>query len=106
MFKGCERKDITNMAPLGALRSETTRVHPEPLGTPSLLLAELGSEQDKATSSSEASMSRRAWSNLFILLAAVNLAFGALPGTRAKLLAWIAFAGCLALGGIARRRMV
>jgi hypothetical protein len=51
-------------------------------------------------------MSRRGWSNLFILLAAVNLAFGALPGTRAKLFAWIAFAACLALGGIARRRMV
>jgi hypothetical protein len=84
----------------------SSRLHLEPLGPGTLLPAELGLEQDKATSSSEASMSRRAWSNLFILLAAVNLALGALPGTPAKLLAWIAFAGCLALGGIARRRMV
>jgi len=51
-------------------------------------------------------MSRRAWSNVFILLAAVNLAFGAVPGTPLKSLAWIGFAGCLALGGIARRRMI
>jgi hypothetical protein len=94
------------MASRRGLRAGRSPLHPEPLGPANLLPAELGLEQDKATSSSEASMSRRAWSNLFILLAAVNLALGALPGTPAKLLAWIAFAGCLALGGIARRRMV
>jgi hypothetical protein len=51
-------------------------------------------------------MSRKTWSNLFLLLAAANLAVGAVPGTRLRSLAWIAFACCAALGSIARRRMI
>ena len=58
-------------------------------------------------------MSRKNWSNLFILLAAANLAVcaaeplavGVLPSNNMKLLNWIILVCCLSLGTIARKRM-
>lgn len=51
-------------------------------------------------------MSRKNWSNLFILLAAINLACGLIPGNPTRLIDWIALPCCLTLGIVARRRMV
>ncbi|MGI8961352.1 MAG: Flp family type IVb pilin [Bryobacteraceae bacterium] len=51
-------------------------------------------------------MSRKNWSNLFISLAALNLAVSAVPTNPMKVANWIAIACCLALGTIARRRMI
>jgi hypothetical protein len=50
-------------------------------------------------------MSRTAWSNLFVGLAAVNLALAFLPQNPLRMLDWIAFPACIALGAAARRRM-
>jgi hypothetical protein len=50
-------------------------------------------------------MSRKNWSNFFILLAAANLAVAVLPSNDMKLLNWIVLACCLSLGTIARKRM-
>jgi len=51
-------------------------------------------------------MTRKAWSNVFLLLASVNLALGLLPSNPFKIADWIALACCLALGAMARRRMI
>ena len=51
-------------------------------------------------------MSRKSWSNLFILLAALNVAAGVLPANPMKLANWVAIPCCLALGAIARQRMI
>lgn len=51
-------------------------------------------------------MSRKNWSNFFILLAAVNLACGVIPGNPARIIDWMALPCCLMLGVLARRRMV
>ena len=53
----------------------------------------------------ERKMSRTAWSNLFVGLAAVNLALAFLPQNPLRMLDWIAFPACIALGAAARRRM-
>jgi hypothetical protein len=50
-------------------------------------------------------MSRTAWSNLFVGLAAVNLALAFLPQNPLRMLDWIALPACIALGAAARRRM-
>jgi hypothetical protein len=50
-------------------------------------------------------MSRKNWSNLLILLAALNLAVVVLPSNGMKLLNLIMIVCCLSLGTIARRRM-
>jgi len=51
-------------------------------------------------------MSRKNWSNFFILVAVLNLAVSALPSNRMKIANWIAVPCCLAIGALARRRMV
>jgi hypothetical protein len=51
-------------------------------------------------------MSRKNWSNLFIFLAALNVAAGAVPANPMKLANWIAIPCCLALGALARQRMI
>jgi hypothetical protein len=51
-------------------------------------------------------MSRKNWSNLFLLLGSVNLALGIMPSNPFKLVDWIALPCCLTLGAIARRRMI
>jgi hypothetical protein len=51
-------------------------------------------------------MARKSWSNLFLFLAAVNLAFGVLPSNPVKIFDWIGVVFCLALGTVSRRRMV
>lgn len=51
-------------------------------------------------------MSRKNWSNLFIFLAAINVTTGVLPANPMKLANWIAIPCCLALGAIARQRMI
>lgn len=51
-------------------------------------------------------MNRKNWSNLFIFLAAVDLAVGVLPQNPLRVLDWIALPGFIALGAIARRRMI
>ena len=51
-------------------------------------------------------MSRKNWSNFFLLLAAVSLMLGVWPANPAKGLAWITIPGWLALGTVLRRRMV
>jgi hypothetical protein len=51
-------------------------------------------------------MSRKSWSNLFIFLAALNVTAGVVPANAMKLANWIAIPCCLALGAIARQRMI
>lgn len=51
-------------------------------------------------------MSRKNWSNFFIFVAALNLAVSLLPANPIKLANWIAIPCCLALGTLARRRMI
>jgi Flp pilus assembly pilin Flp len=51
-------------------------------------------------------MNRKNWSNLFIFLAALNVTAGVLPANPMKLANWIAIPCCLALGAIARQRMI
>ena len=51
-------------------------------------------------------MARKTWSNLFLLLAAVNLAVGFGPGSRIRLFAWLALPLFLFLGTYLRRRMI
>jgi Flp pilus assembly pilin Flp len=51
-------------------------------------------------------MSRKNWSNLFISLAALNVAASALPANPIKLANWVAIPCCVALGTLARRRMI
>jgi hypothetical protein len=51
-------------------------------------------------------MSRKNWSNLFISLAALNIALSVLPTNPMKIANWIAIPCCLALGVVARRRMI
>ena len=51
-------------------------------------------------------MSRKNWSNFLLLLASVNLAFGVMPSNPLKWIDWLALPCCLALGAIARRRMI
>jgi hypothetical protein len=51
-------------------------------------------------------MSRKNWSNFFIFVAALNLAVRVLPTNPMKIANWIAIPCCLALGTLARRRMI
>jgi hypothetical protein len=51
-------------------------------------------------------MSRKNWSNFFIFMAALNLVVSVLPANPVKLANWIAIPCCLALGTLARRRMI
>ncbi len=51
-------------------------------------------------------MNRKNWSNFFILAGALNIALGVLPGNPAKIANWIAVPFCLAMGVLARRRMI
>jgi Flp pilus assembly pilin Flp len=51
-------------------------------------------------------MSRKNWSNLFISLAVLNVAASLLPTNPVRVANWIAIPCCLALGVIARRRMI
>jgi hypothetical protein len=51
-------------------------------------------------------MSRKNWSNLLILLAALNGALSTFPGNPLRIANWIAIPCCLALGTLARRRMI
>ena len=51
-------------------------------------------------------MSRKNWSNFFIFLAALNLAVSVLPANPMKIANWIAIPCCLAVGTLARRRMI
>ena len=51
-------------------------------------------------------MSRKSWSNVFLLLASANLAFCVLPNRPFKPVTWIAAPCFLTLGALARRRMI
>jgi hypothetical protein len=51
-------------------------------------------------------MSRKNWSNLLIFLAALNCAVSILPPNPLRIANWIAIPCCLALGTLARRRMI
>lgn len=51
-------------------------------------------------------MTRKVWSNIFLFLASLNLALGVLPSNPFKVADWIALVCCLALGVMARRRMI
>jgi hypothetical protein len=51
-------------------------------------------------------MSRKNWSNFFIFFAALNVAASVLPGNPIKVASWIAIPFCLAIGTLARRRMI
>jgi peptidoglycan/LPS O-acetylase OafA/YrhL len=51
-------------------------------------------------------MRRTSWSNLFVGLALVNLALAFWPHNPVRTLDWIALPACVALGAMARRRMV
>jgi hypothetical protein len=50
-------------------------------------------------------MSRKNWSNLFLLLAAFCLISGVVLSNSSRIVAWIAVPCCLTLGTLARRRM-
>jgi len=51
-------------------------------------------------------MARRTWSDLFLLLAAVNLALGLLPRNPFRVVDWLAIPAFLSLGALTRRRML
>jgi len=51
-------------------------------------------------------MSRKNWSNFFFFLAALNVVISVLPTNSTKIANWIAIPCCLALGILARRRMI
>jgi hypothetical protein len=51
-------------------------------------------------------MSRKNWSNFFIFVAVLNLAVSVLPTNPMKIANWIAIPCCLAVGTLARRRMI
>jgi hypothetical protein len=51
-------------------------------------------------------MSRKSWSNLFLLLAAINLAFALIPSNPERIIHLAAIPACVAIGTIARRRMI
>ena len=51
-------------------------------------------------------MSRKHWSNLFLILALINLVLALLPANPARIIDWIALPCCLAFGALARRTMV
>jgi len=51
-------------------------------------------------------MARKTWSNLFLLLAAINLGLALFPANPVRVVDWIALPFCLTLSAIARRRMV
>jgi hypothetical protein len=51
-------------------------------------------------------MNRRNWSNLFVVLAAMNLVLAFWPGNPVKMIDWIAAPAFLFFGAMARRRMV
>jgi hypothetical protein len=55
---------------------------------------------------SGANMNRKNWSNLFIFVGAVNVALGVMPSNPVKVVSWIAVPLCVAMGVIARRRMI
>jgi len=50
-------------------------------------------------------VSRKNWSNLFLLLAAVSLMLAVLPSNPVRLLTCISIPAWLALGTVSRRRM-
>ncbi len=51
-------------------------------------------------------MNRKNWSNLFIVIGALNLALGVMPTNPLKIVDWIAIPVFLAMGVAARRRMI
>jgi hypothetical protein len=51
-------------------------------------------------------MNRKNWSNFFILVGALNVALGVMPSNPVKIVSWIAVPLCVAMGVIARRRMI
>lgn len=51
-------------------------------------------------------MNRKSWSNVFILIGALNVALGVLPSNPMKVVDWIAIPIFLAMGVMARRRMI
>jgi hypothetical protein len=51
-------------------------------------------------------MSRKSWSNLFIILAVINLILALLPDNPARIIDWIALPCCLVFGALSRRTMV
>jgi hypothetical protein len=51
-------------------------------------------------------MSRKNWSNFFIFVGVLNLAVSVLPTNPMKIANWIAIPCCLAVGTLARRRMI
>ena len=51
-------------------------------------------------------MTRKNWSNLFVLLAALNLILAVLPANPVKALDWLALPFCLFMSIRARRRMI
>lgn len=51
-------------------------------------------------------MNRKNWSNVFILISALNVALGVLPSNPVKIVNWIALPVFLAMGVMARRRMI
>jgi hypothetical protein len=53
----------------------------------------------------ETAVSRKNWSNLFLLLAAVSLMLALLPSNPVRLLTCVAIPGWVALGTVSRRRM-
>ncbi|HSU31882.1 MAG TPA: hypothetical protein VLJ11_11665 [Bryobacteraceae bacterium] len=55
---------------------------------------------------SGANMNRKNWSNLFIFMGALNVALGVVPSNPVKIVSWIAVPLCVAMGVIARRRMI
>jgi hypothetical protein len=51
-------------------------------------------------------MNRRNWSNLFVLLAAMNVLLAFWPANPMKIVCWLVAPLCVFLGALARRRMV
>jgi len=51
-------------------------------------------------------MNRKTWSNIFILIGALNVVLGVLPSNPMKVVDWIAIPVFLAMGVMARRRMI
>lgn len=51
-------------------------------------------------------MNRKNWSNFFILIGALNVALGFLPNNPVRIVDWIAIPLFLAMGIMARRKMI
>ena len=51
-------------------------------------------------------MNRKSWSNVFILVSALNLALGVLPSNPLKVVDWVMLPVFLVMAVAARRRMI